>query len=241
MLLVVELQPVGAKPVLIVRLYSHVELDAASIEKSIQAAADALRRSGVETAWERCATPVSPVSDPSCELRADKLVIQLRLHDRAGAKKLRPGFDQFGYAVVPQQGLGVVAGIYVDRVKRLVAEQGLNLSPVLGRLMAHEIGHLLLGPQSHSRSGIMTRRWKERELRLAVTGALHFTQPQSVEMRQQVSVRIAARLETASLAVLAAAESSATPNSRPDEYPYLLSRSGSSAQGSAAPSGPRLP
>lgn len=234
-------QPRSARPPLTIRLYLYVELPADTVTKSMQAAAEALGRSSVDTAWEQCATPTAPHSDPSCGQRADSLVIQLRLHGKADAKKLQAGFDDFGYAVAPPEGLGVIAGVYVERARRLAHEQGLDLAPVLGHLMAHEIGHLLLGPSSHSRGGIMTRRWKKRELRLAVTGAFEFTPSQSDRMRQQVSVRFAARIKTAPTAVLAAAQPSATPIAQSDDYPTLLSQSDSSAAVPAVHSGLRRP
>jgi hypothetical protein len=241
LLLMAEISMLGARTQLIVRVYPYADLPEGSLDRSIKTAAAVLRRASVETAWERCATPAYPISDPGCAQRADKLVIQLRLHDHAGEKRMRPGADQFGYAVTPVQGLGVVAGVYLARVRRVVAEQGLDLEPVLGRLMAHEIAHLLLGPGSHSPAGIMVKRWRERELRLAVTGALAFTDAQSSQMTQQVSARLAARMEAAPTAVLATADITATPNSQPAETPKLLSQSGPGAVVSAARLGPRLP
>jgi hypothetical protein len=36
---------------------------------------------------------------------------------------------------------------------------------MLGRIMAPEIGHLILGPGSHSRQGLMRSRWSVAEVR----------------------------------------------------------------------------
>jgi hypothetical protein len=59
---------------------------------------------------------------------------------------------------------GVLATIWADRVRRVAAgrtDQGL----LLGRAIAHELGHLLLGAGAHSKSGLMRQYWTEQELR----------------------------------------------------------------------------
>jgi hypothetical protein len=52
---------------------------------------------------------------------------------------------------------------------------GQAVAVVLGATMAHEIGHLLLPPPSHSASGVMSPRLTCRDLRLASRGELRFT------------------------------------------------------------------
>ncbi len=169
-------------------LYDYTGLDRGLAQRSIEIASRALWHAGLETNWQRCGVPQRP-REGGCQGRADSMVIQMRLQEREHGKKLGRRFYEFGYAVAPERGLGVVAGVYVDRARMLSREQGYGLALILGHAMAHEIGHLLLGVQSHSRSGLMTRVWKERELRLASTGLLRFTQAQSLRMRQQISVR----------------------------------------------------
>jgi hypothetical protein len=51
-------------------------------------------------------------------------------------------------------------------------------SVVLGAAMAHELGHLLLPPPSHSGTGVMSPRLGCRELGLAARGELRFTPDQ---------------------------------------------------------------
>ena len=84
-------------------------------------------------------------------------------------------------------GGGPFADVFFDRFKTLRSE---NVRPVeasmLGHVMAHEIGHLLLGSNAHSRHGIMQARWKRDQLRSIATGGLLFTPEQAVEMRSKV-------------------------------------------------------
>jgi hypothetical protein len=98
----------------------------------------------------------------------------------------------FGFAVVP-----ILARVYVnyavERAKRDNAE--FEIPMVLGSVIAHEIGHLLLGLNSHSGSGIMQKRWQPSQVRQAVTGNLLFTENQGNLMRAETQRR--ANVQTA--------------------------------------------
>jgi hypothetical protein len=68
---------------------------------------------------------------------------------------------------------------------------------ILGSVMAHEIGHLLLGLNSHSGSGVMQPRWERKQVRQAMMGTLLFTPEQSQLIQVEAHTRM--RLQTASL------------------------------------------
>ncbi len=48
------------------------------------------------------------------------------------------------------------AFIYSERVKDLAPRRRIDEGVLLGRVIAHEVGHLLLGGHDHSRTGLMT-------------------------------------------------------------------------------------
>ena len=54
---------------------------------------------------------------------------------------------------------------------------------LLGCVIAHELGHLLLGKSSHSEEGLMRARWEARELREAAKGNLLFSKSETERMR----------------------------------------------------------
>lgn len=58
----------------------------------------------------------------------------------------------------------------------------------LGRILAHELGHYLLGPNSHTTNGLMRPQWQPEEL-FAVR-----RQPVSVDIDEMQKHRVAARL-----------------------------------------------
>ena len=57
---------------------------------------------------------------------------------------------------------------------------------ILGDVIAHELGHLLLGTNSHSPVGIMCANWDQDYLRLALRGRQLFSPEQSALMRAAV-------------------------------------------------------
>ena len=70
-----------------------------------------------------------------------------------------------GTALVdPATGTGVLATVYVDRVERLARGSESDLGTLLGRAMAHEIGHLLMGRATHAAHGLMRPRWTRAEI-----------------------------------------------------------------------------
>jgi hypothetical protein len=56
---------------------------------------------------------------------------------------------------------------------------------LLGAMMAHEIGHLLMGVNSHSREGIMSIPWDARKLQQINLGDLGFTPEQAATLKAE--------------------------------------------------------
>ena len=59
---------------------------------------------------------------------------------------------------------GVLATIFHDRVLTVAQRADLDYGVLLGRAMAHEIGHLLLPARGHSPTGLMRGVWTDAEL-----------------------------------------------------------------------------
>jgi hypothetical protein len=60
-----------------------------------------------------------------------------------------------------------------------------------GHVVAHEIGHLLLGPGSHSTSGIMQCSWHLKQLAIIARGLMTFTPGEAGRMRANIRARMA--------------------------------------------------
>jgi len=82
---------------------------------------------------------------------------------------------------------GVFATVYADRVSWMASRAAIDPAVLLGRAIAHELGHLMLG-SSHSSAGIMRRSWTLNELRCSRPGDWQFTKEQiAVAIRRPAS------------------------------------------------------
>jgi hypothetical protein len=84
-------------------------------------------------------------------------------------------------------GTGVYSDAFYDRIQQMHRNSGVGEARLLGTVIAHEIGHLLLGPHAHSLAGIMCAHWHKEELRLIGIGCMGFTPDQSVRMRARIA------------------------------------------------------
>jgi hypothetical protein len=60
---------------------------------------------------------------------------------------------------------------------------------MLAQVIAHEIEHLLLGPNSHSSSGIMLGEWRLQDLGSISRGGIGFTPQQCERIQMEVKRR----------------------------------------------------
>jgi hypothetical protein len=85
---------------------------------------------------------------------------------------------------------GSVATIYLDRVDALAMESAADPGELLGRAIAHEIGHLLIGSPNHARVGLMRAVWGSGELRRRLPSDWVFSSGEAAELRHQLAVRM---------------------------------------------------
>jgi hypothetical protein len=80
--------------------------------------------------------------------------------------------------------------VFFEPLEELHERFNVNLGPLLGDVVAHEIAHLLLGTNAHSDTGIMRPHWSEQDFVNVNKGHLLFTQAQGQTMRKKVSLSL---------------------------------------------------
>jgi hypothetical protein len=74
------------------------------------------------------------------------------------------GVDVMGVAISgATEARGRIAYVFYNRVERAAIAHRIPIARGLGHVMAHEIGHLLIGVNSHSGHGLMSQEWNPRE------------------------------------------------------------------------------
>jgi hypothetical protein len=162
--------------------YAHVSIDLlAAAEEDAQRI---FRQAGVETDWATC-LPKSEKAQPSDCLTVDATHLMMKILPCAISAQARDRNDVLGTALADGKGVGYFAYVFYDSVQRVGEERKLGHA-LLGDVLAHEIGHLLLGSNSHSVSGIMSAHWYGGELRRISEGTMLFTPSQSRTLRDRL-------------------------------------------------------
>ena len=81
---------------------------------------------------------------------------------------------------------GPIAQAFFRQVGAFARAYGVDQGTVLGHVIAHEVGHLLLATASHSPTGLMRGEWDAAQLRDAARGRLTFTEAQARRIRTVV-------------------------------------------------------
>jgi hypothetical protein len=97
--------------------------------------------------------------------------------------------------VDPTADTGTLATIYVNRVEDSARHAGADLGLLLGRVMAHEVGHLILHTNEHGAQGLMRAIWTEDEMSRNAHDDWIFASPERRQIRAalQRTSRSAAR------------------------------------------------
>ena len=100
---------------------------------------------GVRLAW----------SDPSRTL--PRLTVMIVSNPDAWPKRVAA--SALGAAPGTDEGMGRLAYAFYDRIGATAQQYRTDVGKLLGYVMAHELGHILLAGGSHSPTGIMSDRW----------------------------------------------------------------------------------
>lgn len=149
------------------------------------------RRAGLETVWVNCSPKLEKHEPESCYF-ADATHLTLKISPRAMNAQVRDRIDVLGTSYPDEKGDGYFAYVFYDRVRELGERRTLGHA-LLADVMAHEIGHLLLGSNSHSLNGIMCGRWEAEQLRSVAEGGMSFTPFESRVMRERLLTRQSAQ------------------------------------------------
>jgi|HubBroStandDraft_1064217.scaffolds.fasta_scaffold46942_3 hypothetical protein len=153
------------------------DLDEKTIVRAEETAAALFQSIDIETVWAKCAIG----------LEGDEAIRQhwftLRLRD--GRPFIPPAplaLDALGEAFLSEDNVGYIAEVYYQAVETLAATQSAELPQLLGYVIAHELGHLLLGP-GHTPKGVMRAAWDRRVLLEIRQGGFKFSSAEGARMR----------------------------------------------------------
>jgi hypothetical protein len=176
--------PAGLEPEMTISVHNYADVPDGLLSAAEGQAKEIFHRSGLETAWLNCAPKLEAVQPKSCYF-SDSSHLTLKINAHALQAKSKDRLEVLGYAYPDDKGIGWFAYVFYDRINQLAERERLGHS-LLAEVMAHEVGHLLLGSNSHSVAGIMSAHWTSKQLKNIAEGAMNFLPAQSKIMRERV-------------------------------------------------------
>jgi hypothetical protein len=143
------------------------------------------RSTGVTIVWRGCDR-----FPTAAELEREPWFI-IRL--RTGKPPLTAGpasLDVMGKAFVEDHGGGTMADAYFQAIQDRSEQHNGDSGLLLGFVMAHELGHLLLGP-GHTPEGVMQTAWGQKQMDALRQRWLRFTEEGAARIRRALESRTA--------------------------------------------------
>jgi hypothetical protein len=92
-----------------------------------------------------------------------------------------------GRVVMTREGPSKFAYAFYDKIAEFAQQNALDSARVLGCVIAHEMGHLLLGSGAHSGDGIMRAPWSFVETYRIRTGVIEFSKEHAAAIRNRLA------------------------------------------------------
>jgi hypothetical protein len=147
---------------ILVRIYDNAGVPTSELAAALRTTHEILRRADLGVDWVQCRArsdgPVPAVCDQA--LSSGDVVVRLI----EGSDKESGERRALGYSLFDADGVSGFATVYVDRVDWLAKRAQYPRAPVLGRAIAHEIGHLILRSNAHTDSGLMREVWTAEQV-----------------------------------------------------------------------------
>ena len=174
-------------PALRVWVIDTAHIDEKTLSDALKTTARIFTSAGLRMIWLSCPARAGRSGNSARCLAEDSGLLVLRIVSRPAG-----GFvdqDALGFAVATREN-ATYATVFRDRVLAALDPAGpCTESVLLGHVIAHEIGHLLLGTTAHARAGLMAGRWHAADLNHAASGWLQFSPSEAARMSAEATRR----------------------------------------------------
>jgi hypothetical protein len=136
---------------------------------------------GVAVAWDVNAAPDAPT--PGC---SGCLEVTVRILGPRGSRLGTRG-NVLGIATGTSTRGSRVVYVFYDRLELVAGDFRLDPASILGHVVAHEIGHVLLPPASHAHDGLMRGKWSGADMRGSEHQLVRFSADQADAIRRHLS------------------------------------------------------
>jgi hypothetical protein len=187
--------PVASAPkhdaTVVLRTYDYANVSSDLLAAARKEAEQIFTGARIAVRWIDCAVPGKKEGAPCTEPLAPGRDLMLRLFDRTPANATDAAHVvALGESMVDREERGgVLMTVDLFPVRTIGERTSTGIAVLLGRAIAHEIGHLLLGSADHPRLGLMRARWSSDELRGLKPTNWGFSSREAAQMRQTLRGR----------------------------------------------------
>jgi hypothetical protein len=168
-----------------VSVFNDANISEGKLLRAETVASRVFARSGVLVAWLNCGRQNETKEEQADCAEANFRHLQIRIL----FKSWTPKQSTFGISYLDGDGTGCYADVFYGGSADVEETERPGSATFLGVVMAHELGHLLLGMNAHSSIGIMRPLWSDDDLVAASKGRLYFTEPQGQILRARLEPR----------------------------------------------------
>jgi hypothetical protein len=177
---------VPATDAIVLRVYNAYGLSTSDLGTARIVVRQVFRAAGIQTIWRDC----SGNRHESCSERLTANEIFVRLIRSPNDPRVSSSDHTLGVSLIQSElGYGSYTSVYPDRVDAIADRFGSERNLVLGRAIAHELGHVLLGMTQHPAAGLMRAHWSERPLQASVPGDWIFSSVEAQQLRDATRAR----------------------------------------------------
>jgi hypothetical protein len=187
--------PVAAAPrsdaTVVLRTYDYANVAGDVLAEARREAEQIFKGARIAVQWIDCAVPGKKTGAPCTEPLASGRDLMLRLVDRTPASAAQAArVVALGESMVDRDERGgVLMTVDLFPVRTIGERASSGIAVLLGRAIAHEMGHLLLGTADHPRLGLMRALWSNDELRGLKPTNWGFSAREAAQMRQTLRGR----------------------------------------------------
>jgi hypothetical protein len=169
-----------------VALHDQAGVPRETLQEAERAATGIFEQAGIRLDWLDCtASPGKGSLEQRCRQAVYPQLLHLTVLSRS--RGLSPG--TMGISFLSPAGDGAYADIFFEPASEVPGVDERDLGLLLGHAAAHELGHLLLGNNSHAVQGLMRARWDNSELLQVRNGKLTFSESEAQQMQKRIAVR----------------------------------------------------
>jgi hypothetical protein len=163
-----------------VRTYDAFGVTSNELRAAHATASAILRDADLEIAWRDCGAPLE-CGEP---LGPGELVVRIVAAPARAVPRL------LGYSLIDVEWKGgSLATILADRIEDLAGHARADSGLLMGRAIAHELGHLLLGTNAHPGGGLMRANWTAAEIEADRRGDWMLSRDEAARIREGLAAR----------------------------------------------------